>query len=103
MKATIHYNDGTETVFDEPEEAVRAHLKRADLRSIARIEIGDKELPDTCVALADLEELVTVGLRLSADNLGPDRKISSVSWKCMGYNVATYIKGRICNAKSKKS
>ena len=105
MKATIYYNDGATTVLDDPEEAVRAHLKRADLRSICRIEIGDKKLPDTCVAIDKLEELVTLGLRIAAETLKPDTCVRAVSWSRIGYNVVACIKAKIgeCNAKSKKS
>lgn len=95
MKATIYYNDETTTVLDDPEEVVRAHLKRADLRSIARIDIGDKELPDTCVAIADLEEMIALGLRITAESLAPDTCIRAISWSRIAYNVAACTKAEI--------
>lgn len=95
MKATIYYNDDTTTVIDESEEAVRAHLKRVDLRSISRIEIGDKELPDTCVAIADLEEMVTLGLRIAAETLKPETCVRAISWSRIAYNVVACIKAEI--------
>lgn len=95
MKATIHYNDGTENVFEDAMEKVEAHLRRLDLRSVAVIEIGDKRLPNSCVAIKDLDAMLEKALLIVAETLPPGTSVKGISWNRIAYNVVACVKAMI--------